>query len=121
VPFYLKWISDCHSFLNELDSQILNIEQKKHFLKHLSKTHEEWQVKQADSALRLYSYSLSFLQKNTSAKSPDVEVEGTCSCESFSFSQVFCLTFNPLLAKEGNRGGQLAVDMLCYELIFLKM
>ena len=33
VPFYLKWVSDCCSFLNESDSRILHLEQKKHFLK----------------------------------------------------------------------------------------
>ena len=53
VPFYTKWVSDCYSFLNVSDSMILNLEQKMQFLENLAKTHEEWQVKQAGSALRL--------------------------------------------------------------------
>jgi hypothetical protein len=64
VPFYIRWISDCYSFINQSDSQVLNLEQKQHFLKHLSKTHEDWQVKQADNALRLYSYFLTCQQIN---------------------------------------------------------
>ncbi len=62
LPFYLRWVSECYSFLNESDSQVLNLEQKQNFLKHLSKTHEDWQVKQADNALRLYGYFLSSQQ-----------------------------------------------------------
>lgn len=75
VPFYLKWISDCYSFFNEPDSRILNLEQRNQFLKYLSKTHEDWQVKQADNALRLYIYFLSSLQKNTPGNSPIIENE----------------------------------------------
>ncbi len=75
VPYYLKWISDCYSFLNEPDSVILNLEQKRHFLKHLARNHEEWQVKQADNALRLYLHFLSSLQQNGSDKSPMIEEE----------------------------------------------
>lgn len=75
VPFYLKWVSECYSFLNESDSQVLSLEQKQNFLKHLSKTHEDWQVKQADNALRLYSYFLTSQEINTSEGSPPAEKE----------------------------------------------
>jgi len=34
-------------------------EQKKRFLAHLTKRYEDWQVTQADTALRLYDYFLS--------------------------------------------------------------
>ncbi len=51
VLFYLKWVSECYSFLNESNSKILTHEQKHTFLKHLSQTHEDWQVKQAGNAL----------------------------------------------------------------------
>jgi hypothetical protein len=33
-------------------------DEKREFLKHLSKGHEDWQVKQADYALRLYGFFL---------------------------------------------------------------
>ncbi len=59
VPFYLKWVSDCYAFLNEPLSNRLGTEQKKQFLSEMAKRHEDWQVKQADTALRLYDYFLS--------------------------------------------------------------
>jgi hypothetical protein len=59
LPFYLKWVSDCYAFLNEpLDNRLAS-EERKQFLTHIAKRHEEWQVKQADTALRLYDYFLS--------------------------------------------------------------
>ncbi|MBM4066481.1 MAG: hypothetical protein FJ266_12710 [Planctomycetes bacterium] len=51
VPFYLKWVSDCYSFLNEPASKVLNSEQMSRFHKYLAKTHEDWQVKQASQGL----------------------------------------------------------------------
>jgi hypothetical protein len=59
VPFYLKWVSDCYALVNEPFSTLLNIEQKQQFLSYMAKRHEDWQVKQADAALRLYDYFLS--------------------------------------------------------------
>jgi len=59
IPFYLKWITEGFRFLDIPLSQSITNEQKSQFLKHLSKSHEDWQVNQADHALRLYSYFLS--------------------------------------------------------------
>jgi len=70
VPFYLKWISECYTFLNQPDSHILSPEEKRKFLKHLSKTHEDWQIKQADNALRIYSYFLATQQTDAAKTSP---------------------------------------------------
>ncbi len=50
VPFYLKSVSDCYSFLNEPLSNRLGAEQKRHFLSEMAKRYEDWQVKQADTA-----------------------------------------------------------------------
>lgn len=61
IPYYLKWVSDCYHFLNEPLSSRLNSDQKKQFLTDMAKRHEDWQVKQADTALRLYDY---FISKN---------------------------------------------------------
>jgi len=61
VPYYLKWVSDCYSFLNKPAPEVISNEEKEKFLDYLSKNHEDWQVKQADYALKLYSY---FLSKN---------------------------------------------------------
>ena len=59
VPYYLKWISACYEFLDIEPSFRLAINQKKQFLTHMAKSCEDWQVKQADTALRLYDYFLS--------------------------------------------------------------
>ena len=75
VPYYVKWVSDCYGFLDEPTDTFLNTDQKQGFLRHLSRNHEDWQVKQADYALRLYSFFLSQekkdkdhdLKKNTEA------------------------------------------------------
>src|SRR4030042_3975903 len=61
IPYYLKWVSDCYGFLNEPLSNRLNSDQKKQFLSDMAKRHEDWQVKQADTALRFYDF---FLSKN---------------------------------------------------------
>ncbi len=63
IPYYLKWVSDCYHFLNQPFSTRLNSDQKKQFLSDMGKKYEEWQVNQADTALRLYDY---FLSKNIS-------------------------------------------------------
>jgi integron integrase len=59
IPYYLKWVGDCYAFLNVSDSTLLDSDQKKEFLSHMAKDHEDWQVNQADMALRLYVYFLS--------------------------------------------------------------
>jgi hypothetical protein len=52
VPFYLKWVSACYELLDLDPSSRLTIDQKKQFLAHMTKRYEDWQVKQADTALR---------------------------------------------------------------------
>ncbi len=59
VSYYLTWVSNCYSFLEEPDNSILTPDQVQSYLKHISKTREDWQVKQAETALRHYSYYLS--------------------------------------------------------------
>lgn len=59
VPFHLNWVSYCYSFLKQPDTRLLTIDQVQSYLNHISKTREDWQVKQAEEALRLYGYYLS--------------------------------------------------------------
>jgi integron integrase len=68
IPYYAKWVSDCYRFLSESESKRLSSDQKKQFLSQMAKNHEDWQVNQADTALRLYDY---FLSKYTSEVSSD--------------------------------------------------
>ncbi len=59
IPFYIKWVAGCYKHLGiPLDIR-LSVEQKKQFLAHMGKTQQDWQVKQAEAALRLYDYFLS--------------------------------------------------------------
>jgi len=69
VPYYIKWVSDCYSFLNQPPESPLSNDQKEEFLKHISKKQEEWQVNQADYALRLYGFFLSQGLKDSSEDS----------------------------------------------------
>jgi len=62
VSYYVRWVSSCYAFTNQPLSDVLTQVQKQEFLKHFAKTHENWQVKQAEAALRLYDYYLSKLQ-----------------------------------------------------------
>jgi integron integrase len=59
VPFYVKWVADCYAFLDSPPTARLRSEAKKEFLSQIAKNHEDWQVRQADAALRLYDYFLS--------------------------------------------------------------
>ena len=70
IPFYLTWVSDCYAYLDTPSDSRLSSEQKKQFLSHMAKNHEDWQVKQADAALRLYDYFLSRELKRLSSGVP---------------------------------------------------
>ncbi len=59
IPYYLKWISACYNYLDIESTSRLNNDQKKQFLLNMEKRYEDWQVKQADSAIRLHDYFLS--------------------------------------------------------------
>ncbi len=59
VPYYLKWVSHCYSFFEQPDSRLLTSDQIQSYLNHISQTREDWQVKQAEAAMRLYGYYLS--------------------------------------------------------------
>lgn len=52
----LKWVYDAHHYFNHSSEEPLSSEQKDGFLKHMARSHEVWQVKQADEALCLHRY-----------------------------------------------------------------
>jgi integron integrase len=64
VPYYLKWVSYCYLFLDQPDNYVLTSDQLQSYLNHIAKTREDWQVKQAETALRLYGYFLSSEREN---------------------------------------------------------
>jgi integron integrase len=59
VPYYLRWVSYCYSFLDRPDNCLLTSDQLQNYLNHVAKTRETWQVQQAEAALKLYGYYLS--------------------------------------------------------------
>jgi hypothetical protein len=56
LPFYIKWVTECYHFLNCPLHEPVSQEQAQEFIKHLSRSREDWQVKQAEHAMRLYNY-----------------------------------------------------------------
>jgi len=52
VPYYLKWVGNCYGFLNINDSVLIGSDQKNRFLSQMAQGHEDWQLKQAEAALR---------------------------------------------------------------------
>jgi integron integrase len=61
VPYYVKWVSDCYRHHNLPETEPLTNHQRAQFLKRLADNAEDWQLKQAERALRLYDFFL--LQK----------------------------------------------------------
>lgn len=72
VPYYVKWVSDCYRFFDVPESLPLTNDQNAKFLNQLAKKHEDWQVQQADRALRLYGYFLTRIQRNEDGNSGDM-------------------------------------------------
>lgn len=51
IPYYIKWIAECYTFHQESETNPMDLEHKQAYIRHLAKNHD-WQVKQADYALR---------------------------------------------------------------------
>lgn len=69
IPFYCRWVANCYSFCNAELSIGLDAGQKRDFLSHMGKSHEDWQVKQATRALQLYT----FFHASSQLPSPSVD------------------------------------------------
>lgn len=72
IPYYVKWVSDCYRYFDKPETQSLSNDQNAKFLNHLARKHEDWQVQQADRALRLYGYFLIRRQRNEDGTSSDM-------------------------------------------------
>ena len=68
LPYYLRWVSECYAYLKQPIEHKITSEQRHRFLSSLATNHEDWQVKQADHALRLYQF---FLSRQPTSTSPD--------------------------------------------------
>ena len=77
ASFYLLWVNRFLKFGNNQNSGKANIDEKQinTFTNHLAKNHEEWQVKQARYALRLFLFfqSQTILSVTSSNLKPAIE------------------------------------------------
>ena len=65
IPHYVKWVSNCYTFLNRPLAGGISSKEKERYLKHLARSHEDWQVRQADQAIKFYQY---FVSRNLKEK-----------------------------------------------------
>jgi len=63
IPFYIKWVKTAYENISLSPSIPITAKQIGTFLKELSHAHPDWQIRQAEDALRLYTYFISRLQK----------------------------------------------------------
>jgi len=54
--FYINWITRFYKSCKKDPEEPVTPEDIESFLNHLSKNHEEWQVKQASLAIQLHQY-----------------------------------------------------------------
>lgn len=59
IPFYLRWVASYSAFCEKSASPLHDDSQLATFLHALAKTKEEWQVKQAREAIRIFHFFLS--------------------------------------------------------------
>ena len=64
IPYYSLWVTECYEFLGMDPKQRLSANQTRQYLDNLAAKKEDWQVKQADYALRLYNYYLASIQQS---------------------------------------------------------
>jgi integrase len=59
IPYYLKWVKSAYSHSHTSLKIPITEDAKNAYLKHASNVYEDWQLKQADESIRLYTYFLS--------------------------------------------------------------
>jgi len=69
IPFYINWVKQAYRTFKINDNHHLSNEQIQRYIKELAHTHPDWQVRQAEDALRQYTYFLARQQNgiNTTA------------------------------------------------------
>ncbi len=64
IPYFIGWVRKCYSFLGKKFDQKVTNDEKNRFLKFLSRNHENWQVNQANLAVKFYNFFLSAREKS---------------------------------------------------------
>lgn len=76
IPYYLYWVTRLHKFYQIEPGVPLRDSQIESFLKHLSKNHEDWQVKQAAEAIRLFVFYISSSRHQSDSTAPQNSAAG---------------------------------------------
>jgi len=67
IPYYLKWVADFYTFIGKTTGEPFRNPEKNQFLAYLAQDHEDWQVNQANYALKLFDYFLDSKNKPLAA------------------------------------------------------
>jgi integron integrase len=59
IPYYCKWVKEAYTYSETPPKIPITEDTKNAYLNHCSNRHEDWQIQQADEAIRLYTYFLS--------------------------------------------------------------
>ena len=73
--FYLSWVTRLYEFCNKKPEDTVTTEEAERYLKYLSKSKEDWQVKQASEAINLYQYFKTRKNPTQHKDSPAVDVQ----------------------------------------------
>ncbi|MEA2081998.1 MAG: integron integrase [Elusimicrobiota bacterium] len=68
VPYYVTWVSKFYAFLGKKMNDAVLPGEIDRFIKNTGKYREDWQIKQADDAIRLFLY---FLSKKKGEQAPE--------------------------------------------------
>lgn len=58
IKYYIFWVVDCLKYNSKIIGKKVDQPEKNSFINHLSKNHQDWQVNQADYAIKLYNFFL---------------------------------------------------------------
>ena len=93
VPYLVRWVRDCYKFFRKAPAERLSLEQIQLYLSHLKSTREDWQIKQAEQALRRFDFFLT-------AKSAPLPVVADCN----AWNQILAQTRDVLRVKQLGQG-----------------
>ena len=72
VPHLIRWVRECYSYFRLPPTDRLSHEQTRTWLSHLESSRENWQVRQAEQALRCFDYFLSQSSPESLPVTPDL-------------------------------------------------
>jgi integron integrase len=56
LPYYVSWVSKFYAFCDKTPGDEISSSEVDRFLKHMAKSREDWQIKQAKEAIELYGF-----------------------------------------------------------------